>query len=124
MPGPTLRQQITKGTSSFFRGSWIADYPDAENYLILFESSNIPPIGPNNTRTNNKQIDALYKKALATANDSMRFLYYAQADSIIAEEAAVVVLYYDEALRLLNTKTKGFRSNGLNQLDLRRVMMR
>src|SRR5690606_698204 len=35
----------------FFRGSWIADYPDAENYLSVFYSKN--PAPPNYTRYNN-----------------------------------------------------------------------
>jgi peptide/nickel transport system substrate-binding protein len=33
---------------SFFRASWIADYPDAENYLSLFYSKTSPD-GPNYT---------------------------------------------------------------------------
>jgi peptide/nickel transport system substrate-binding protein len=33
-PPSTLRQSIS-GKVSFFRASWIADYPDAENYPIL-----------------------------------------------------------------------------------------
>ena len=35
-PPSTLRQAISTGKVSFFRASWIADYPDAENYLSLF----------------------------------------------------------------------------------------
>ena len=36
MPPSTLRQAIATNKLSFFHGSWIADYPDAENYLSLF----------------------------------------------------------------------------------------
>ena len=38
MPPSTLRQAIATNKVPFFRGSWIADYPDAENYLSLFKS--------------------------------------------------------------------------------------
>jgi ABC-type oligopeptide transport system substrate-binding subunit len=31
--------------SFFFRASWIADYPDAENYLSLFYSKNFSRMG-------------------------------------------------------------------------------
>ena len=37
-PPSTLRQSIATGKVAFFRASWIADYPDAENYLSLFYS--------------------------------------------------------------------------------------
>jgi peptide/nickel transport system substrate-binding protein len=52
----------------FFRGSWIADYPDAENYLSVFYSKN--PAPPNYTRYQNPAFDALLEKALAETSDS------------------------------------------------------
>src|SRR5690606_25080858 len=36
MPPSTLRQMKSSGELDIFRASWIADYPDAENYLSLF----------------------------------------------------------------------------------------
>jgi len=33
-----LLEQTAKSEAPFFRGSWIADYPDAENYLSVFYS--------------------------------------------------------------------------------------
>ncbi|WP_204324359.1 hypothetical protein, partial [Stenotrophomonas maltophilia] len=44
-----------------FRGSWIADYPDAENYMAMFYSKN--PAPPNYTRYQNPTFDTLYEKA-------------------------------------------------------------
>ena len=34
-PPASLREQMAQGKSAWFRGSWIADYPDAETYLSL-----------------------------------------------------------------------------------------
>jgi peptide/nickel transport system substrate-binding protein len=42
-----LLEQTSKSQALFFRGSWIADYPDAENYLSVFYSKN--PAPPNYT---------------------------------------------------------------------------
>ena len=39
-PPSTHRQMVATSRLPFFRGSWIADYPDAENYLALFYSKN------------------------------------------------------------------------------------
>ena len=46
IPPSTLRQSKANGKLPIFRASWIADYPDAENYLSLFYSKNFAPNGP------------------------------------------------------------------------------
>jgi peptide/nickel transport system substrate-binding protein len=43
-----LLEQTAKSQAPFFRASWIADYPDAENYLSVFYGRN--PAPPNYTR--------------------------------------------------------------------------
>ena len=49
LPTASLRQAKSSGKLELFRASWIADYPDAENYLSLFNSLNFSPKGPNYT---------------------------------------------------------------------------
>jgi oligopeptide transport system substrate-binding protein len=39
----TLREMMTKGQATFFRASWIADYPDAESFLGVFYGKNPAP---------------------------------------------------------------------------------
>lgn len=120
-PPAALREHISQGKSSWFRGSWIADYPDAENYLQLFYSENRCPAGANYTRYNNVKYDALYRKAKSTADEQERIDLYRQMDSLIMEEAPVVVLYYDQILHFTHKNVSGLRSNAMNALDLRRV---
>ena len=43
IPAPNLKESKSKGKLDLFRASWIADYPDAENYLSLFYSKNFAP---------------------------------------------------------------------------------
>jgi len=117
----TLRSMIAKSEVPFFRGSWIADYPDAENYLMLFYSPNFCPRGSNYTHFSNPDFDALYEKAIAETNDSLRFKLYYKMDEIIIEEAPVVVLYYDRVLRFVKYDIEGIGSNPINLLDLRKV---
>src|SRR3954469_14677178 len=73
-----LLEQTAKSQALFFRGSWIADYPDAENYLSCFYSKN--PAPPNYTRYKNLQFDALYEEALNEKSDSIRNALYRQMD--------------------------------------------
>ncbi len=114
-----LLEQTSKSQALFFRGSWIADYPDAENYLSVFYSKN--PAPPNYTRYSNPKFDALYEQALREETDSIRYGLYQEMDKLIVEDAPVVPLWYDMALHLVHTNITNFYPNGLNMLELRKV---
>ena len=117
-----LLEQTAKQQATFFRGSWIADYPDAENYMAMFYSKNPSP--PNYTRYTNPQFDALYEQALQETNDSLRYLLYRRMDQLVINDAPVVPVWYDEAIHLVNTNVEGMQPNALNLLELRRVKMK
>lgn len=120
-PPATLREMIAKSKVTFFRGSWIADYPDAENYLSLFYSGNFCPQGPNYTHFSSKKFDELYHKSRNEINDSVRYEYYREMDKILIDEAPFVVLYYDQVLRFSQKNIEGLGSNPMNLLSLKRV---
>ena len=124
MPPATMRSMRSNGSLSFFRASWVADYPDAENYLSLFTTSNLSPAGPNYSHYSNKQFDRLYDKAMACTDDDERARYYAEMDSLMMLDAPVVPLFYDEVLRFVNKRVIGMESNPTNLLDLRMVRMK
>ena len=117
-----LLEQTSKSQAMFFRGSWIADYPDAENYLSVFYSKN--PAPPNYTRYKNKDFDILYDKAVAEKNDSVRYDLYRQMDQLIINDAPIVPLWYDMAIHLVQNNIENFNPTGLNLLELRRVDIR
>lgn len=114
-----LLEQTSKSQALFFRGSWIADYPDAENYLSVFYSQN--PAPPNYTRFKNNAYDALYERSISEVNDSVRYDLYRQMDNIIINESPVVPLWYDLVLHLVHTNIINFYPNSLNMLELRKV---
>lgn len=117
-----LLEQTAKSQALFFRGSWIADYPDAENYLSVFYSKN--PAPPNYTRYKNPAFDILYEQSLIEKNDSVKIKLYQQMDKMIVEDAPVIPLWYDEVIRLVNPRVENFTANGLNLLELRRVKVK
>ncbi|NNC84912.1 MAG: ABC transporter substrate-binding protein [Bacteroidia bacterium] len=119
--GAALREMVSKQAVSFFRASWIADYPDGENYLSLFYSKNKAPNGPNYTHYDNREFDELYEQSLGEANDSLRLDLYKQMNRMIIEDAPVVLLYYDQILRLFHHNIKGLESNAMNWLTLKKV---
>jgi peptide/nickel transport system substrate-binding protein len=114
-----LLEYTAKSQALFFRGSWIADYPDAENYLSVFYGKN--PAPPNYTRYKNPRFDMVYEQALNVTDDSIRLKLYQQLDQMIIDDAPIIPLWYDEVIRLVNPGIKGFQPNGLNLLELRRV---
>jgi ABC-type transport system substrate-binding protein len=116
-----LLTMTASSTAPFFRGSWIADYPDAENYLSVFYSKN--PAPPNYTRYKNPAFDMAFEKAIAETNDSLRYILYREADKIMMDDAPVVPLWYDKVVHLVQPNVKGFKPNALNLLELRRVKL-
>lgn len=114
-----LMEQTSKSQALFFRGSWIADYPDAENYLSVFYGKN--PAPPNYTRYKNPAYDKLYESALSEKNDSIRYELYRQMDRMVMEDAPVVPLWYDMAIHLVHLNITNFYPNSLNLLELRKV---
>ena len=114
-----LLEETAQSRALFFRGSWIADYPDAENYLSVFYSKN--PAPPNYTRFSDPVFDRLYEQALLENNDSIRYTLYRQMDQRIIDASPVVPLWYDEVVHLINPRVQGFDPNALNLLELRRV---
>lgn len=121
MPPATLRETMAKGEARLFRASWIADYPDAENYLALFYSKNHAPAGPNYTRFSDPRFDRLYEQSLSITNDSLRQTLYREMNQILVEKAPVVFLFYDQSVRFVPVEMQGMGNNPLNHLDLRRV---
>ena len=116
-----ILEETAKSDALFFRGSWIADYPDAENYLSVFYGKN--PAPPNYTRYKNPLFDQLYDQALIEKNDSIRTKIYRQADQLMIKDAPVVPLWYDMVIHLVHPYVKNFIPNSLNLLDLRKVRM-
>lgn len=116
-----LLEQTAKSEALFFRGSWIADYPDAENFLSVFYGKN--PAPPNYTRYKNPEYDKIYERALAERNDSARWELYRQADQLMIQDAPVVPLWYDMIVRLVQPYVHNFPPNSLNLLELRRVKL-
>ena len=121
MPLSTLRQLKSTGKLDAFRASWIADYPDAENYLSLYYSKNFAPNGPNYTHFSNPQFDQWYEEALSISNLEQRKVLYRKMDSLVISEAPIVPLFYDMAIRFISKKVTGLGINPQNFLVLKHV---
>lgn len=122
--GASLRELVAKNGVNFFYGTWIADYPDAENYLSVFYSKNKIPYGPNYTGFNNKQFDNLFEQAYHEVNDEKRYTLYRKMDNLVMQQSPVVILYYDKRVNLYQNNISGYSVNAQNLLTLKRVVKR
>ena len=120
-PSASLRDLMSKNEVSFFRGSWIADYPDGENYLSVFYSKNKVPLGPNYTGYFNKEFDQLFDRAYYETDNQKRFALYQKMDNMVLEHASVVPILYDQSVVMLQNNIGGYKVNPLCLMILKDV---
>ena len=111
-----LRQGMRNGDIPMFRASWIADYPDPENFLTLFYGEN--PAPPNYTRMHNAEFDQLYRKAKTEPDTELRKTYYTSLDRMVVEEAPVIFLFYDASAIFYSNTLQNVELNALNYIEV------
>ena len=122
-------EEARMGRGDLFRSAWIADFPSAENFLMLTYGKSVPktlnePSWPNVSRFVNAQFDELYEKALATQNLEEKNKFLLEAEKLMMEEAPLLILWYDEKYRLYQARVNNFQSNPLNYWDFSSVYLK
>lgn len=121
LPLSTHISGVANREYAFFRKNWAADYPDAENFLMLFVGANRTPAGPNYTCFSNATMDRLYAEALHAVDDSLRMDLYQQMDSLVIDAAPAIFLTHNEVVLFVRNGITGLWADPMSQLDLRRV---
>lgn len=116
-----LNQSVAQGNVALFKKSWLADYPDEENFMALFYGPNWAPSGPNYTHFEHESVDILYEKALKLTDSQVRSAYYGKMDSLVSLSYPVIPLYYGQAVKFSQKRIQGLTTDAVNMLDLRRV---
>lgn len=113
---------VRQGDYDLARGSWIADYADAGNFLGIWDSAS-----PNNrTGFADPGVDSLIA-ASAREIDPVRREQLLQTieTRVVQDEAIILPVYYFAITNLFDdAKWDGLEPDALNQLDLRRVRPR
>jgi len=84
-------QAMLEGRTQLFWTGWVADYPDAENFLQLFLSKNVSP-GANHANYVNPEFDALYNRAMATQNHEERMECWRKCQEIVREDCPWILV--------------------------------
>jgi peptide/nickel transport system substrate-binding protein len=116
------RSMAAEGKLPFWRANWMADYPDAENFIALFYSKYAAPSGSNTTRYRNARVDSLYREALAPGlSAEQRSAIYGKAERIILDEAPWILIYHSTIQRLVQPGITGYGIDPLDRLMLTHV---
>ena len=128
MQASQLIDESEDGKLDLWVTRWYADYPEIENFLNLEYGKLIPPDPsmksyPNSTRWNNDEFNKIFEQALATTSETPRDSLYAIAENIIAFEAPVIPLFYEEHYRLLQNWVRDNPLDPMNRIDLKWVWL-
>lgn len=116
------RSMAADGKLPFWRANWMADYPDAENFIALFYSRYASPSGSNTTRFSDPAVDSLYRAALAPGlSIDQRSAMYGAAERIILDQAPWILLYHSTIQRLTQPGIEGYAVDPLDRLMLSHV---
>jgi peptide/nickel transport system substrate-binding protein len=126
VPWAQHTEAVETAKIDFYRLGWVADYPDAENFLNLFHSKYVPDdinqkTYINSFRYKNKAFDVLFDEAIATIDEQTRNEMYAKADQQVIDDAVVMPNYYDIDYRLLQPYIRNCPQNAMEQRDFSEV---
>ncbi len=126
LPFAQLLDKSYKGDYNILRAGWVADFPSPENFLWLFYSKDVPNSlnevsYPNVARYVNKDYDRLYEAALNAKSIDEANKYFKKAENHLMDDAPVIILWYDEGYRLIQSYVKNFPNNPMQYRDLSEV---
>ncbi|MES2766492.1 MAG: ABC transporter substrate-binding protein [Bacteroidota bacterium] len=121
-----LLDMAEAGKLQFWGTRWYGDYPDAENYINLFDGSLVPqtmsePSYPNSTRYNNPDVTRLLKEAVATTDITQRNALYKQAETLAMQDAPALMLFYEMHYRLLQPYVRDYPLDAMNRIVLKKA---
>jgi peptide/nickel transport system substrate-binding protein len=123
----SLIDKFNNGKSDFWGISWLADYPDPQNFLQTFNGAIVPQVNEpsytNHSRYQNIVFDRFYYDAIHAKDQLTAMNNYSKADSVLIDAAAFVPLYYGHKLRLLQNNVHALPINSMEYRDFTRVFL-
>ncbi len=98
---------------SFYTEGWIADYPDAQDFLSTVLMSKA---SQNHSKYSNPKFDALCQQADIETNTAKRAALYAEADRTLMGDVGVLPLHFNQRIFLVKPNVKGWRVNTCTRL--------
>jgi peptide/nickel transport system substrate-binding protein len=109
MQWPTLLRGMYSGLLPMFQIGWIADYPDAHNFIFPFMSSQGTFSGWQNY--NNPEVDDLIGQGISAASSAEREAIYRQLDQMYFDDVPSFVIDQPLGRRYFRDWVEGFIYN-------------
>ena len=88
-----FQDKVNNGQFQVVSFGWVADYPDPENFFLLFYGPNKGP-GPNTARYNNPRFDALFRQMAGMDDGPERLKLIYQLRDILQEDCPWIYNYH------------------------------
>jgi peptide/nickel transport system substrate-binding protein/oligopeptide transport system substrate-binding protein len=104
-----FKEAVNAGKVDAFFLDWIADYPEAENFLFpLFHSANQGG-GGNRSRFSDPEVDRRLEAASRMPDAASRAGAYARIDSLVYAQAPWIYLYFPTSFHVVSPRISGYR---------------
>lgn len=107
-----FQDKIRRSAYQVYMWGWVADYPDAENFLFLMVSKNSPH--PNSSRFKNATYDRLFEEMKGLDNTQERADKIRAMLAIVEEERPIIELFHNEVYRLLHGWLHNVKPTGIS----------
>ena len=116
-----FRDKVANGNWQFIRKGWVADYPDAENFLFCFYGPNAHAPnkgrGANYTNYMSPEFDALFKQLESMQDSPERLALIQQANRLLQQDAPCVWDFHPKSFSLTQPWLKNYKSNEISKTN-------
>ena len=104
---PAFFDKIERRQAQMFRLSWIADYPDAENFLQVFYGPNASP-GSNRANYSDSDFDRLYEQVRVMPDSPERTALYRKMADRVIEDCPWIFIYHPVSYILIHDRVQNY----------------
>jgi ABC-type transport system substrate-binding protein len=105
---PEFLEKVGRRQCQLYRLGWVADYPDAENFLQLFYGPNSSP-GPNHSNYSDPEFDRLYEKVRVMSDSPERTELYRKMAGIVVEDCPWIFMHHPMSYGLKHAWLKNYK---------------
>jgi ABC-type transport system substrate-binding protein len=111
-----FQEKIRNNAHQIFQFGWVADYPDAENFLFLLwsEMANSKSGGPNATNFSDPRFDELFLSMKSRENGPERMVEIREMLEILERERPWIELFHREDYALYHEWVRNVKPMGLS----------
>lgn len=111
-----FQEKIRVGAYQIFQWGWVADYPDAENFLFLLWSdmARSKNNGPNSANYSNARFDELFLRMKTLPDNGEKLGMIREMQQILEHERPWIELFHSEDYLLSQGWLNGVKSSGMS----------